>query len=152
MKKSIVLIISCLCLTTIFSQNNTFRRIEPNNSNSDLYIELDTKAEFSGGSEEMRKFIASNLVYPQKAIDAKIEGKIYMRFSIDTLGNVIDIKELKGIENCPECTQESIRVIQLMPKWKPAKYKGKPVISVYSIPFNFRIPVEEESEKRKKKK
>lgn len=145
MKKSIILIISCFCLTTVFSQNNTFGRIEPNNSNSDLYIELDTKAEFPGGTEEMRKFIASNLVYPQKAIDSKIEGKIYMRFSIDTLGNVIDIKEMKGIENCHECTQECIRVIQLMPQWKPALINEKPVNSFYSIPFNFKIAVESET-------
>ncbi|MCC6702289.1 MAG: energy transducer TonB [Fluviicola sp.] len=150
MKKSIILIISCFCLTTIFSQNDTFGSNVPDTSKSNLYIKLDVQAEYPGGNSELRNFIGSNLAYPQKAIDAKIEGRIIIRFCIDISGSVVQIQELKGIDNCPECTQECIRVLQLMPKWKPAELKGKPINSFHTIPFNFRIPVEEESEKKNK--
>ena len=46
---------------------------------------------------------------------------------------------MKSIENCPECNEEAVRVIEIMPPWKPGKQNGKPVSVYFNMPINFTI-------------
>ena len=45
----------------------------------------------------MKKFIGSNLRYPEEALKNKIEGTVYLRYDIDHQGTVTDAKVVKGI-------------------------------------------------------
>jgi len=40
---------------------------------------------------------------------------------------------------CPECNQEAIRLINLMPKWIPGGINGKIAKSFMQIPEKFKI-------------
>lgn len=86
----------------------------------------------------MRKFIAENLVYPESAQKAGIEGKAYLQFVVGTDGKLTDIKVMRGVADCPECDAEAVRVVRLMPNWIPGKNAGKPVKSYYNLPIAFR--------------
>lgn len=35
--------------------------------------------------------------------------------------------------------KEAVRVIGIMPRWKPGKQRGKPVRVKYTVPVNFRL-------------
>lgn len=83
----------------------------------------------------MYKFINSKLNYPQAAKQNLISGKVNLRFSINTDGSVGGVSVLKGIN--PELDAEAIRVIKLLPAWKPGKLEGKPVQIWYQIPVSF---------------
>ncbi len=49
-------------------------------------------------------------------------------------------EELEGIrKGYMALMEESARVIKLMPKWKPAQTKGKPVDSQFTLPITFRL-------------
>jgi hypothetical protein len=136
MKLSFSTFICCLCITTIFSQNSDFGWTD----NSVKIVSIDSitePAEFPGGIVEMRKFVAENIVYPEIAREMDYQGKVYCKLYIDSIGNIIDVKILKDIVDCPECSEECIRVINLMPKWKPAKNKDVEVNSTYMIPISF---------------
>lgn len=86
--------------------------------------------EFPGGAAEMRMF-------PQIVRDSAYNGRCYLRFMVDTLGVIRDIKVLKGVSGCPECDEEVIRVIKAMPHWKPGKQNGKTVNMYYTVPVSF---------------
>jgi len=87
---------------------------------------LETEAEFPGGNQGLMQFIQQNLVYPSEAIELNVSGKVYVRFTIDSLGNVQNIEIEKGVSNA--INQEVIRVIKIMPKWIPSTLTPFPVI------------------------
>lgn len=58
--------------------------------------QLDTP-EYYYGNTEFFKFIADNLRYPEVAHKAKISGRIYCTFQIDTIGNIQNISFLNQL-------------------------------------------------------
>jgi TonB family protein len=97
----------------------------------------ETMPSFRGGEQKLFEFIGKNVVYPQEAIDAGIEGKVFVEFYIEKDGTVCDAKVLRGIGY--GCDEEALRVIGLMPKWSPGKQRGKAVRVRYTLPINFKL-------------
>ena len=66
-------------------------------------------------------------------------GKVYVEFVVDKEGNIPkeNIKIAKGLH--PLLDDEAIRLISILPKWKPGKDEnGKPKDTRMIIPINFR--------------
>jgi TonB family protein len=85
----------------------------------------------------MRTWIMKNLNYPSEAFNQKIEGRVSVRFTVNSKGKVQDITILSPTN--PLLDTEVKRVIATMPDWKPGKQGGKPV-DVYittSVSFQF---------------
>jgi protein TonB len=99
----------------------------------------DVEAEFPGGLKEMVRFIQSNLIYPREGISIGAEGKCYLRFVVDESGFIQSVRVLRGISGCPECDREAVRVVNLMPQWKPGSLKGKNVSTYFDLPINFQL-------------
>ncbi len=93
--------------------------------------------EFPGGAVSMYKFLQKNIQYPPCARENGIEGKVYITFVVDNKGYITDIKTLRDI-GCG-CADEAIRVIKLMPRWKPGRQGGKNVKVQYNLPVNFKF-------------
>jgi TonB family protein len=92
---------------------------------------------YTGGETAMYNFINSELVYPAAAKEKNISGKVYLRFSVETDGSISGVSVTKGIS--PELDAEAIRVIKVLPAWKPAKLEGKPVKVWYAMPVTFKL-------------
>ena len=43
------------------------------------------------------------------------------------------------MEGCGECDDEAMRVVAIMPRWKPARLNGKLVKTYFNIPFSFKV-------------
>ena len=97
----------------------------------------ETMPSFRGGEQKLMEFLKDNLIYPSKAKDAGIEGKVFVEFYIEKDGTVCDAKVLRGIGY--GCDEEALRVIGLMPKWYPGKQRGKAVRVRYTLPINFKL-------------
>lgn len=94
---------------------------------------VEKMAEFVGGNEEMFKFLRENIKYPEDADGA--HGRVIVNFVVDKDGSISDIKVVRGVH--PSLDAEAVRVVKLMPKWKPAENRGMPVRSVYTLPLSF---------------
>jgi len=92
---------------------------------------------FPGGDIELLKFFSENIVYPEIAKRAGVEGKVILSFVVDQKGKVSDIKVLKGIG--AGCDEEAIRVLKIMPDWKPGKQNGTPVKTKLDMPVVFKL-------------
>ncbi|MCD6355300.1 MAG: TonB family protein, partial [Prolixibacteraceae bacterium] len=66
--------------------------------------------EYPGGKEAFKKYIKSNLVYPQKALEKRVEGTVFVIAEIDDNGNVLQIEIEKGIGS--GCDEEAGRLIK----------------------------------------
>jgi protein TonB len=60
-------------------------------------------------------------------------------FTIDTDGKLINIKLVEMIDS--ESAMEMIRVLNLSPKWQPAKRKGKAISIEIKYPMVFKTKV-----------
>ena len=80
-------------------------------------------------------FLANNIHYPQDARDKGIQGTVHVSYVIEPNGELSNIKVLSGIGG--GCDEEAIRVIRLMPAWKPGIQRGKPVRVQFHIPIRF---------------
>jgi len=74
------------------------------------------------------------VIYPEFAIRAGIQGKVFLEILLGKSGNIEDIKLLKGIGGgCDEAAIEAV----LKTKFSPGMQRGKPVRVVLSIPITF---------------
>jgi TonB family protein len=92
---------------------------------------------FPGGETARNKYLAENLVYPKQATESGIEGTVFVSFIVDTKGNITEAKVLRGIGG--GCDEEALRVIKLMPRWKPGRQNGKFVRVLFNMPLYFKL-------------
>lgn len=90
---------------------------------------------FPGGETAIYKFINSKIVYPTTAKEKNISGKVIISYCINTNGSIDQVTVVKGVN--PELDAEAVRVIKLLPAWKPGKLSGTPVKVWYSMPVTF---------------
>lgn len=113
------------------------------------FYEFQVQANYKGGLQEVRKFLAENIVYPKNAVELGLEGKTYIRFNITENGEISDVNVIRGILDCPECDEEAIRVVKLMKDWEPAMIEGKPITSTFTLPVQFILDFDTPSKKKK---
>lgn len=105
--------------------------------NDSIFQAVEQMPEFPGGLDELMKFVAGNVKYPEEAKDKNIEGRVFVSFVIEKDGSVNEVKVLRGIGG--GCDEEAVRVISSLPKWKPGMHKGEPVRVSYQMPINFKL-------------
>lgn len=109
----------------------------PSYDNSVHPERVDVSAEFPGGINKAREFIANNLQYPEEAEENEVEGTVRAKFVIEKDGSLTNIQIEKKLGY--GCDEEVIRVLKRMPKWKPAKLNGETVRSQFAMPISFRL-------------
>lgn len=96
------------------------------NKDSIYWQNLDKYPEFPGGRFGMSTFMYKNLKYPQKAITNKQKGLLRVDYVVRKDGSITNL-EILTKETSQELNNEVLRVMKLMPKFKPAVHKGKKV-------------------------
>lgn len=102
-----------------------------------VFIVVEEMPEFPGGQEALVKFLARNMLYPAPARENGIQGSVYVNFVVNTDGSVSDVRVLKGIGG--GCDEEAVRVVSMLPKWKPGKQRGVPTRVQYNLPVRFKL-------------
>jgi protein TonB len=92
---------------------------------------------FSGGEAALMEFLKQNIHYPDSAHKKGIQGKVMVRFAIETDGSISEINVVRSID--PLLDAEAVRVIKLMPKWKTGMQNGEAVRCYFTMPISFRI-------------
>lgn len=92
---------------------------------------------FPGGETALLAFITKNMRYPQEAIEAGIDGKVYIGFIISAAGKVTDVKLLRGVSTVLD--NEALRVVKSMPDWTPGRQNGKAVRVAFQVPVAFTL-------------
>ena len=87
--------------------------------------------------EKIKEHIAKNLKCSNKDnLDTNI--RVIVVFTIKSDGSIANIKtRCRNNSNCDAFEQEAIRVIKLLPNFKPATQRGKSVNVSYAVPIIF---------------
>lgn len=93
--------------------------------------------EFPGGIVEFMKWLTRNLRYPPIAQQQKIQGKVVVSFIINKDGSIASPRIVTSAD--PILDREAMRVVKMMPRWKPGMEDGKPCRTMFAIPVNFQL-------------
>ncbi len=102
-----------------------------------VYEVVEVMPEFPGGTHAVLDFIEKNIRYPESARKNGVQGKVIVRVIIDKDGSVTEPTIVRGIN--PDLDKEALRVIGLMPKWKPGTQRGKAQKVEYTFPVIFKL-------------
>ncbi|QHT67367.1 energy transducer TonB [Rhodocytophaga rosea] len=126
-------ILSTLTFATSKINNNAYK--------SDTiysYDEVDTKPTVEKGMESLYKKWNSVVKYPAKARINNIEGKLFVSFIVDEMGNITDYKVEEGLGyGCDEAAIKALIKTKL--QWTPGIKDGKPVKVRLVLPFAFKL-------------
>ena len=137
------------------------------NNNDTIYNVPAVRAQYPGGDLEIFKFLSENIRYPKLCQYFGVQGRVIVNFVIEKDGSITHIEKVRGAgktlsevevtsykqehPDSPEqlkagqdlgdlLFEEAKRVLELMPKWEPAKDEdGNPVRSIFNLPVMFRL-------------
>jgi len=111
---------------------------EPPLSASDRVIEdPDVIPMYTGGSGEMHRFIANTLKYPPDAVVRDAQGLVVYTFVVEKDGTLTNFKIIHDAD--PLLNEEALRILQQMPPWRPARFKGEIVRAESYVPMYFKL-------------
>ena len=102
-----------------------------------VFMVVEEMPEYPGGLNACMQFIARNIKYPVLASEAKVEGRVIVQFVVDKDGSIVEQRVARSVE--PSLDAEALRVVSMMPKWKPGKQKGQNVRVQFAMPVTFRL-------------
>jgi len=81
---------------------------------------------------------SENTSYPEEAKTKGIQGRVIVRFCVETDGSVNRLSVLKGVD--PLLDSEALRVVGTMPKFEKAGHQGGKAVPVwYMVPITFKL-------------
>jgi TonB family protein len=107
--------------------------------NGEVYVYATEMPEFPGGQTEFMKYIQKNMRYPAMEKEMGIQGTVYISFIIDRHGYVQNVYCVKEVAGGQGLNKEAMRVIKMMPAWRPAKINGHAVNFQMVQPIRFVI-------------
>ena len=147
MKRIFSLLLLTAAISLTYAQQPETK--ENSSKEEEIFIFVEQEPEFPGGENAMYQFLSSNLVYPKAARENGIQGKVFIEFIVEKNGQIDSIRVIRSVS--PELDAEAVRVISMMPKWKPGKQKGENVRARFRLPINFQLESQESDVKKKKK-
>ncbi len=136
-----------ICVALLFHQQQLLAQLvnAPQSKDtlvSDVYTMPEKMPEFDG---DLMAFLGKSLNYPAKARESGIQGRVIVQFIVMQDGSIDSLNILKSPDE--SLSVEVLRVVRLMPKWKPGMQDGAPVNVRFTLPVVFKL---DDNTKKKK--
>lgn len=102
-----------------------------------VYSEPEVWPEYPGGDKALLTELNDSIVYPQKARELGIHGRVVIRFVVTKDGTVERARVVKSKN--PLLDAEAVRVAYTLKKFTPGKVKGKAVNCWFTVPVTFKL-------------
>jgi TonB family protein len=103
-----------------------------------VYTEVQETATPSEGLKVFYEAISKTLVYPSEARQKGIQGKVYVKFIVNTDGTLSDFTVERGIGyGCDEAALNAVANSNV--KWNPGLQNGNAVRQQMVVPINFQL-------------
>ncbi|MEI8202059.1 MAG: energy transducer TonB [Bacteroidota bacterium] len=97
----------------------------------------DVLPEYQGGEGGRAQFLTNSIKYPQFAKEHGQQGTVYIQVIIDETGKMVSAFALKGVSK--DIDEETLRVVRLMPKWKPGIKDNKAICCKVVFPVKYTL-------------
>lgn len=117
----------------------------------EVIINPDTPPVFENGIEDFYEYIYTYRHYPRIAFDNDVSGLVVIYFVVETDGSISGVEMESSdatshnpdvapeiLESCKEAfEEETIRIVETMPKWKPGTHNGTVARCAFSTVIRF---------------
>jgi len=103
----------------------------------EIFTSAEVMPEYEGGLAAMSRFLSRQLRYPASERSVGHEGTVYVRFVVNSAGQVVDVEAVRGVSGLLD--KEAMRVVSLMKKWKPGAQHGIAVNVRMILPIKFQL-------------
>ena len=118
-------------------QEQSLQQPPPEKKEEVIFVVVENLPEFPGGNAAMMKFISDSVRYPVEAQQKGIQGRVICNFVVMKDGSISDPQVVRGVD--PLLDAEALRVLGLMPDWKPGTQKGEAVNVRFTLPIVFKL-------------
>jgi Ca-activated chloride channel homolog len=109
---------------------------EESSPDDEVFCFVEQMPMFQGGDiAQFQQYVQTHLEYPKEAIEAAIQGTVFVKFVIDENGNITDVEVIRSIDKLLD--DAALKAVKSSPKWIPGKQRGKPVKVTFTIPVRF---------------
>ena len=102
-----------------------------------IFDVVEENAQFPGGDEACIKWLHDHIKYPSICQEQGVQGRVIVAFVVNKDGSIVDVKVLRSPDQ--HLSDEAVRVVKQMPKWKPARQGNRSVRSRFNLPVMFRL-------------
>ncbi len=102
-----------------------------------IYTIVEKAPEFIEGQASLFKYLQNSITYPKLARMQRIEGTVYVSFTVLQNGQIARVRILRGIGG--GCNEVAMNIVKQMPRWKPGLTQGMPVPVTYTLPVKFTL-------------
>jgi TonB family protein len=107
---------------------------------SQVFMVVEEKPEFPGGEAALMEYLRSNLQYPERCKENKVQGRVLITFVVNKDGSIVEPAVVKSAGPVGvELDVEALRVISGMPAWTPGKQNGEAVRVQFTVPVVFKL-------------
>lgn len=121
-------------------------KTDKNEAGKEVFTVVENMPEFPGGREEMAKYLASAVKYPEEARKAGLQGTVYVTFVVEETGKVSNVKVLRGFNKA--CDESAMNAVKSMPNWNPGTQRGEAVKVQYNLPVKFKLDKDDKTPKK----
>lgn len=108
------------------------------NGQDTAYFPQSVMACFKNGDlEKYRDYVQKELVYPPEAVERSITGTVYVSFSVNSKGRVVDVRIMESPNYY--LSKAVVDVVIDSPDWTPAMQEGRKVKQQFSMPVIFQL-------------
>ena len=102
-------------------------------------VKLDRNPVANGGDENFWNIVNSQIVYPDRAWRARLEGDVILEMTISEKGQLVELKVIQEVGG--GCEEEAFNAIKVAStnRFIPAMMDGKPVKVRYNVSINFTV-------------
>ena len=125
------LILAVAVSFSVFAAGNT------SNPPGKIYDNPELPSIYTGGAAEMHKFIARSLQYPREAAENDKQGLVVYTFVVEEDGSLTNFELIHRADE--QLNEEALRILKMMPPWRPAKNGNKIVRSTNYVPMYFKL-------------
>jgi protein TonB len=102
-------------------------------ADGEIIVPIQRMPEFPGGESALASFIQKNFRLNAISRSQRVRGIVVVSFKVLRDGRLGDIKVVRSLT--PELDQECIRVVSIMPLWRPAVSGGRAIDLTHNLPF-----------------
>jgi TonB family protein len=102
-----------------------------------VYTVVDEAAKPEGGYEKYYQWLSTELKYPKQARSLGIEGKVYVQFIVNQIGEITEVEVVKGIGG--GCDKAAIDAVSASNNWSAPKQDDVSVSQRIILPITFAL-------------
>lgn len=106
-----------------------------------IYTFVEVAPSFPGGEIGLSKYLIKNIRFSGKTLE---EGRFSacVQCVIDTFGCTNSIQLMDPSRRLGALEEEVMRVVRMMPAWKPGRHQGRKVKVLFNLPISCMLPQE----------